>query len=379
MYQTQLLPGDPRANYFAHKEEIDQAMAGVLERGWYILGQEVSEFEREFASYLGVRHVVGVASGTDAIHLALRACGVRPGDGVLTVSHTAVATIAAVEMSGAIPVLVDVDKCSYTMDPERVEAAIDEFKGAIAFKAILPVHLYGHPAPMEALAEIARRRGLALIEDCAQAHGAAIRERKVGAWSDASAFSFYPTKNLGALGDGGAIATDDDAFAASVRLLREYGWRERYVSAFPGFNSRLDEIQAAILRVKLRYLEQENERRRQLAALYSKLLFDTGVVLPQEQVGVRHVYHQYVIRASKRDNLREALKRQGIGTGIHYAVPAHQQPAYKDRVLCGAGGLQHTERLCREIISLPMHPHLLDSQVDYISERITQFGQVSDA
>ena len=289
---------DPRANYLAHKDEIDAAIAAVLAGGRYILGEQVAAFEREFAAYLGAgstegaTHAIGVGSGTDALHLALRACGIGPGDRVFTVSHTAVATVAAIELAGATPVLVDIDPATFTMDPNRLEEAVRRDEGGNSsnvkrhssivtrHSAIIPVHLYGHPADMAAILEIARRYDLWVIEDCAQAHGATIDGQKTGTFGDIAAFSFYPTKNLGALGDGGAVVTSDPALAEQTRLLREYGWRERYVSAIPGLNSRLDELQAAILRVKLRYLDAENARRRALAAEYDRLLADSSVRTP---------------------------------------------------------------------------------------------------
>ncbi|MGH9855779.1 MAG: DegT/DnrJ/EryC1/StrS family aminotransferase, partial [Blastocatellia bacterium] len=246
-----ILQSDPKASYLAHKREIDEAIRQTLDSGWYILGQQTSAFEQEFAEYLGAKHCVGVANGTDALHLALRACGVGAGDVVITVSHTAVATVAAIEMAGASPLLVDIDQASFTINPEAVEDAIKSWRGEGEIKAIMPVHLYGHPADMQAITTIARRYDLKIVEDCAQAHGATIKGVKVGTFGDAAGFSFYPTKNLGALGDGGAVTTNDSETAERVRLLREYGWRERYVSDLPGFNSRLDELQSAILRVKL--------------------------------------------------------------------------------------------------------------------------------
>jgi dTDP-4-amino-4,6-dideoxygalactose transaminase len=344
-------PADPRAAYLSRKQEIDAAIAGVLARGSYILGDEVSAFEREFAAYLGVKHCVGVASGTDALHLALRACGIGPGDEVVTVSHTAVATVAAVEMSGATPVLADVD-ASYTLDPAALRAALTP-----RTRAVIPVHLYGLPADLDPLRTIAKERGLRLVEDCAQSHGALYKGLRTGACGDIAAFSFYPTKNLGALGDGGAIATNDGALAAQVRLLREYGWRTRYVSEIAGVNSRLDEIQAAILRVQLRHLEAGNTARKVLAALYDGALRGTSLILPQTPADRDHVYHQYVVRHPRRDALREQLKSQGIGTLIHYPLPVHLQPAYADRIRKPAA-LENSEQAASSVLSLPMFPEL---------------------
>jgi dTDP-4-amino-4,6-dideoxygalactose transaminase len=337
-------------------------------------------------------HAVGVGSGTDALHLALRACGVGPGDRVFTVSHTAVATVAAIELAGATPVLVDIDPATFTMDPHRLEEAVrtedegrktgDAGSAAPTVKrqtsvfrrrsAIIPVHLYGHPADMSAILEIARRYDLWVIEDCAQAHGATIDGRKTGTFGDIAAFSFYPTKNLGALGDGGAVVTSDPALAEQTRLLREYGWRERYVSALPGLNSRLDELQAAILRVKLRYLDAENARRRVLAAEYDRLLADSSVRTLATRPDVSHVFHQYVIRSARRDALQAYLRSQGIGTLIHYPAPVHAQPAYAERLSIGEG-LPHTEAAAREILSLPMFPELSDEQAAEVAKAINAF------
>ena len=340
-----ILPTDPKASYLAHKEEIDAAIARVLDSGWYILGREVAAFEQEFAAYVGVRFGIGVGSGTEALHLALRACGIGAGDEVITVSHTAVATVAAIELCGAAPVLLDIDLHTYTMDPNQIESAITERTGAI-----IPVHLYGHPADMESIVAIARRHGLRVIEDCAQSHGGVYKGHKMGAWGDIAAFSFYPTKNLGAIGDGGIVVTDDPELAERARLLREYGWCQRYISELPGLNSRLDELQAAILRVKLCYLDQENRRRQALSRLYDDGLSTTSLVLPQSAPGAHHVYHQYVVRSKQRDALREFLQTRGIGTLVHYPVPIHCQPAYQARIRC-AGSLVNTERAAEEILS----------------------------
>ncbi len=359
---------DPRANYLAHKTEIDDAIAQTLMGGRYILGEAVAAFEREFAAYLGVSHVIGVGSGTDALHLALRGCGIGPGSRVFTVSHTAVATVAAIELAGAQPVLVDVDPTTFTLDPQRLEDAIRMLPRTTAAgrDAVLPVHLYGHPADMAAILEIARRYELMVIEDCAQSHGATLAGRPTGAFGHIAAFSFYPTKNLAALGDGGAVATNDPALAERVRLLREYGWRERYISAIPGLNSRLDALQAAILGVKLRHLDAENDRRRDLARLYSELLAGSGLRLPVARGDVRHVYHQYVVRSPRRDALRAHLAAAGIGTLIHYPMPVHLQPAYAGRLPIPAP-LPHTEAIAREVVSLPMFPELSEAQVRQVA------------
>ena len=336
---------DPKANYLAHKAEINAAIQRVLDSGRYILDKEVAAFEAEFARFVGVAHAVGVANGTDALELALRAAGIGTSDEVITVSHTAVATVAAIEQSGATPVLVDIDSQSFTLNPDCLPSAITS-----RTKAIVPVHLYGHPASMSAIMEIAKKHELVVIEDCAQAHGAAIQGRKVGAWGHAAAFSFYPTKNLGAFGDGGAIVTNDKTHADRIRELRQYGWRKRHVSERPGTNSRLDELQAAVLRVKLHHLEAENQQRRILAAAYNDGLRRTPLKLPLVAEDCVHVYHQYVVRSGQRDKLRELLEKQGVGTQIHYPTPIHQQPAYRHlRTVCPV-----TIAIVGEILSLPM-------------------------
>lgn len=365
---------DPKAGYLAHQAEIDAAVHRVLESGWYILGSEVESFERAFAAYIGVRHAIGVGSGTDALELALRACGVGPGDLVFTVSHTAVATVAAIELVGATPVLLDIDPVTYTMDPECLEAAL-ACPPAGTPKAVIPVHLYGQPADMPAILESARRHGLYVIEDCAQSHGATLDGRKTGAFGEIAAFSFYPTKNLGALGDGGMVVTDDTALAERVRLLRQYGWRERYISDIPGGNSRLDELQAAILQVKLRHLDAENECRRRLSQIYNALLADTGFSLPEARPGATHVFHQYAICLSQRDALKTFLQQAGIGTHIHYPVPVHLQLAYHNR-LPRVASLLRTEQVARQVLSLPIYPQLTDGQARRVGECIVRFRNI---
>jgi dTDP-4-amino-4,6-dideoxygalactose transaminase len=370
-----ILPVNPAANYLAHQLEIDQAIRRVLDGGTYILGKEVAAFEQEFARYLGVQHAIGVASGTDALHIALRACGVGPGDAVLTVSHTAVATVVAIELAGAMPVLTDIDSATATLDVNRLEDVLKR-QGTRRIRAIIPVHLYGHPADMVAIMAIAERFGLKVIEDCAQSHGATIDGRKTGSWGHLAAFSFYPTKNLGALGDGGAVVTNDRHLAERARLLREYGWRERYVSDLPGLNTRLDEIQAAILRVKLLYLDAENARRWELARLYDTSLSGIPVMVPRSQRGVTHAYHQYVVRSNRRDELRAFLKANSIGTLIHYPIPVHLQPAYHGRVMLDKAGLEQTEAICGRILSLPMHPQLTNAQAQEVGDLITRWHRL---
>jgi dTDP-4-amino-4,6-dideoxygalactose transaminase len=362
---------DPKAGYLAHQAEIDSAIQRVLNSGWYILGPEVEAFEQEFAAYVGVGHAIGVASGTDALELSLRACDAGPGDLVFTVSHTAVATVAAIELAGATPVLVDIDPVTYTMDPNCLEATLAQPPTGIP-KAVIPVHLYGHPADMPTIMAIAKRHDLYVIEDCAQSHGATLDGRMTGAWGDIAAFSFYPTKNLGALGDGGMVVTNNPALGEWVRLLRQYGWRERNISDIPGGNSRLDELQAAVLRVKLQYLDKENMRRQSLAKTYNALLADIGLTLPEARSGVTHVYHQYVVRLPQRDDLRTTLRQAGIGTLIHYPVPVHLQPAYRGR-LPQVAPLPWTEQVSLQVLSLPMFPQLSDDMLQRVGERIINF------
>ena len=358
---------NPEAQYLSHKEDIDAAISRVLDSGWYILGDEVRGFESEFAAYVGARFGIGVGSGTEALHIALRTCGVGPGDEVITVSHTAVATVAAIELCGALPVLVDIEPDYFTMDPGKLEAAIGPHT-----KAIIPVHLCGQPADLAPILDIAHKQGLRVIEDCAQAHGAMYRGRRVGSWSDMGCFSFYPTKNLGAMGDGGMVVTDQPELAHRVRLLREYGWAERYVSHISGWNSRLDEVQAAILRVKLSHLDQDNAARGRIAATYRTELGECGLSLPLVREEATHVYHLYVVRASRRDALQQHLKDKGIAALVHYPVPVHLQPAYRGRSR-GNDDLSTTEQTAREVLSLPMYPELDESELQAVIRAIQAF------
>ncbi len=363
---------DPRAAYLAQKTEIDAAIMQVLKSGQYILGRAVEQFEREFAAYLGLAHGIGCASGTDALELALRACGIGEGHLVFTVSHTAVASVAAIERAGAKPVLVDIEPGGFAMDPAALDAALrDAPPGRPA--AILPVHLYGEPADLAAIGEIARAQGLRVIEDCAQSHGAVYRRRPAGSFGDIACFSFYPTKNLGALGDAGIVATADATLAEAAREIREYGWRERYVSARSGINTRLDPIQAAGLSVKLPRLRADNERRQAIAARYDKGLSGLPIGLPRRRADTSHVFHQYVIRGKDRDRLREHLRAGSIGTGIHYPVPVHLHPAYRSRVALGPTGLRNSEKAAGEILSLPIYPQLADDAVDRVIAEIRKF------
>jgi dTDP-4-amino-4,6-dideoxygalactose transaminase len=356
---------NPRAAYLAHKEEIDRAIAGVMDRGMYILGEEVARFEEELAAYIGASFAIGVGSGTDALELALRGCGIGEGDAVLTVSNTAVATVAAIQRTGAEAVFVDVDRQTFTIDCSRIEAALAAHRGK-PVRAIVPVHLYGQPAAMPDIMRIAAAHELRVIEDCAQAHGASVAGKRAGSFGDAAAFSFYPTKNLGALGDGGAVVTNDAAIAERVRAFRQYGWRDRYVSESRGWNSRLDELQAAVLRVKLRHLDNENRRRRAIAVVFNDALAGKGgLAAPIEASDRMHIYHQYVVRAQQRDRFRRFLNDRGVDTAVLYPVPIHLQPAYITNV-----SLAETELLAREIVSLPIYPHLTDDAVIQIRDSL---------
>ena len=361
-----LLPADPKASFLAHAEEIRTAIERVLVSGHYILGPEVDAFENEFTAYQGVGYTVAVANGTEAIELALRASGVKPGDLVATVANTVTATVSAIEQIGAKPVFVEIDPATMTLSPAALETALAQHSG---IKAVVPVHLYGQPADMLALLAVAGRRGVKVVEDCAQAHGATIGGRRVGTFGDSAAFSFYPTKNLGALGDGGAVFTRDEKLAAQVRRLRQYGWRERYISEIPGRNSRLDEIQAAILRVKLKYLDAENEARRDLAARYLVRLHGSILRLPNVVSGAKHVFHQFTVRTPKREALRAHLHERGIACGVLYPVPVHRQPAFADAALV----LPETERACAEVLCLPCHPAVTTADVDRVSDEILRW------
>lgn len=358
---------NPKAQYEAHAAEIKAAIERVLESGWYILGTEVKQFEAEFAAFLGLPHAIGVANGTDALVLALKAVGVEPGDEVLTVSHSAVATVAAIELAGAVPVFVDIDPVRRCMDPEAIAPLVTP-----RTKAIVPVHVYGQPADMERLMEVARASGLKVVEDCAQAHGARIGDRTVGTFGDAAAFSFYPTKNLGAIGDGGGVATADPGVAERVRWLREYGWKERYVSFLAGGNSRLDELQAAILRVKLPHLARDNSRRRAIAERYTAAL-PAGVKGPAQVPGTTPVVHLYVVETDDRTALQAHLKSQGIATAFHYPQAIHQQPAYQGRIR-GGDRLPNTEALYRRLLSLPMYPELSDDEVQRVCAALASWS-----
>jgi dTDP-4-amino-4,6-dideoxygalactose transaminase len=349
--------------------EINAAIQRVIKSGWYILGPEVEAFETEFANYCGVSHCVGVGNGLDALQLILRAMDIGPGDEVIVPAHTFIASWLAVSHIGATPIPVDISIKSYNLDPDLIEAAITS-----KTKAIMPVHLYGRPARMDVISDIAKKHGLKVVEDAAQAHGASFQGDRAGALGDAAAFSFYPGKNLGALGDGGAITTNDPVLADHLRSLRNYGSKEKYVHTAAGVNSRLDELQAAVLRVKLRQLDTWNQRRKIIAALYSAQLSDTDLILPSVEVGEESSWHLYVVRTSAREKIMTHLAAKGVGAMIHYPIPPYRQGAYKSS-LNDVGRFPISDSICDEILSLPMGPHLSDSQAGYVSDCLIEtFG-----
>ena len=367
---TDFIPvANPLAQTQAHLGEIREAIEDVLNSGWYVLGDFVTKFENEFAAYLGAQFCVGVASGTDALILALKAAGIQPGDEVITVSHSAVATVTAIEQVGAVPVFADIDPLTRCLDPSHIYNIVSDKS-----RAIIPVHIYGQPAPMENILAIARQHQLSVIEDCAQAHGAEIDGKKVGTFGDAAAFSFYPTKNLGALGDGGAVVTNSADIAQRIKELREYGWKDRYISACPGMNSRLDEIQAAVLGVKLPCLAADTVRRRYIADQYRISLENQPVTPPPHVDGTLHAMHLFVLESENRELFRNYLKDAGVGTALHYPMPIHKQPAYLGRIR-GSEHLACTENLYKKIVSLPMYPELTDQQVEKICTTLSKWDQ----
>jgi dTDP-4-amino-4,6-dideoxygalactose transaminase len=359
--------------YLAIHEELDAAISNVLHGGDFILGQEVSLFEKEFSHYCQTAFGAGVASGTDALTLALRACEIGPGHEVITSVHTAVATIAAIELTGARPVLVDIQADGFTIDTAKITTSITR-----RTRAIIPVHIYGAPAELAPILDIAGQHGLYVIEDCAQAHGALYHDKRVGAWGHLAAFSFYPTKNLGAFGDAGMVLTSDQGMFEKLTRLRQYGWQQRYVSDTKGINSRLDNLQAAILRVKLPYLDKWNDRRIQIARSYDECLSTCDVHTPATPPHSTHVYHQYVIRSKQRGLLQAHLMEQGIQTGIHYPVPIHLQPAYRDLGYV-QGEFPNAEAASREILSLPIYPELTDVEMQQVCTAIRQYHRVQSS
>ncbi len=358
---------DLRAQYLPLKDEIFEKTAQILDSMYLFLGENVQGFEVEFAQFCGARHGIGVSDGTSAISIILRALDIGPGDEVITVSHTFIATVEAILLVGARPVFVDVDPETYLMDTTQIEEKITPHT-----KAILPVHLYGQMADMDSISAIASRHGLKVVEDAAQAHGSEYKGSRAGSLGDAAAFSFYFSKNLGAYGEGGFITTNDDELARKVRMIRDHGSERKYYHDILGCNARLDEIQAAILRTKLPHLEKWNELRRQHAYLYKQLLKGTPVTTPSEHPHNQHVYHLYVIRAPQRDELQTWLKSKGVSSGIHYPVPTHLQNAIKSHGV-GVDDLPITERIVGEILSLPMYPELSAEQITYVADSIKAF------
>jgi len=357
---------NPLAQYKSHQEEILEAVKRVLESGNYILGPEVEAFEQSFAAYAGIDYAIGVNSGTDALILTLRALNIGSGDEVITVSHTALATIAAIIASGATPVLVDIEPDYYTLNPQGFRRAITS-----KTRAVVPVHLYGQPADMDAIMDIARQHDLFVIEDCAQATGAIYKSKRVGSIGDAGCFSFYPTKNLGAIGDGGMVITRKSELAGRIRRLRQYGWNNHKETEEPGLNSRLDEIQAAILNVKLKNLDKGNARRRDIAQIYNKELAGLPVTLPVERQDTTHVYHLYVVACKKRDQLKKQLAENKIFAGIHYPSPVHLHGGYGGKIISSSGQLINTETIQAEILSLPIYPELTRVEIESVLETIS--------
>jgi len=358
---------DLRSAYLELREELDGAWRRAMDSGWYILGREVEAFEREFAAYCGARYCVGVGNGLDALTLALRGYGIGAGDEVIVPSNTYIATWLAVNQAGARPVPVEPDAATCNLDPRLVERAISP-----RTRAIIAVHLYGLPADMAPIVEIGRACGIKVIEDAAQSHGARYKGRRAGALGDAAGFSFYPSKNLGAFGDGGAVVTDDARLAERVAALRNYGSKKRYEHDLPGCNSRLDEVQAALLRVRLSRLDEWNARRRAVAKLYGSLLSKLPLTLPRETADAEHAWHLYVVRTVERDALQRHLESRGVGTLIHYPVPPHLQPAYRD-LAKNEGAFPISEAIHREVLSLPIGPHHSEEAARHVAGSIVEF------
>lgn len=357
---------DLKAQYLSIKDEISTAISHVLETTQFVLGEEVAAFEKEFAAYCDADYGIAVNTGTSALHLALLAAGIGPGDEVITVPFTFIATVAAICYTGATPVFVDIDPASYTIDVSKIEAAITE-----KTKAILPVHLYGQPADMEPIVEIARRHGLTVIEDAAQAHRAEYKGQRVGSIGDLGCFSFYPGKNLGAYGEGGMVVTNNPQHNRTLRMLRDWGQEQRYHHVLKGYNYRMEGLQGAILRVKLRYLDKWTDARRTHAAQYNQLLANAGVQTPQVMSYSYHAYHVYVVRSPQRNLLQQSLYEQGIQSGIHYPIPVHLQPAYND-LGYKAGDFPVTELAANEVLSLPMYAELAQADVETICSAVRQ-------
>lgn len=363
LFDRKIFFSNPVEQFAAHRAEIMAAIERICEKGPHILGPAVEKFEKEFALWNGTNHAIGVASGTDALVLAMKAFGIGAGDEVITVSHTALATVAAIVMAGAKPVLVDVTAKTCTMDPGQLQAALTP-----KTKAIIPVHLYGFPCAMTEIMAFAKAHNLIVIEDCAQAHGAMVGGKRVGTIGHAGCFSFYPTKNLGAIGDGGAVITPDAAIAENIRQMRQYGWDSQRIAHRTGALSRLDSLQASILSVKLNYLDEMNEKRRALAAIYNKYINWKKFGRPEAQPGITPVYHLYVVTSDRRDDIRQAFLKENVDLGIHYAHPAHINPGYTGLVGIPPGGLTVTEHLSQSVLSLPMYPEFSPQEAQKIAE-----------
>jgi dTDP-4-amino-4,6-dideoxygalactose transaminase len=358
---------DLKAQYHSIKGEIDAAIQNILETSQFVLGKEVAAFEEEFATYSQVSHAAGVNSGTSALHLALLAVGIGPGDEVIAPTFTFVATVAAIHYTGARPVFVDIDPRSFTIDPQLIEQAITKNT-----KAIMPVHLYGQMADMDPILDIARRHGLLVIEDAAQAHGAEYKGHRAGSMGDLGCFSFYPGKNLGAYGEGGMVVTNNPEYLRTVRMLRDWGAERKYEHVLKGYNYRLEGMQGAILRVKLRHLENWTGARRAHAALYNQLFAGSNIPTPDEMAYARHVYHIYAIRASQRAALQQELNKQGVQNGIHYPAPVHLLPAYSD-LGYKQGDFPHSEKAANEVLSLPMYAEMSDDQINEVVRAVRAF------
>lgn len=362
--------GNLKLNYLQNKTAIDQAIVEVLERGWFILGEAGRQFEEAFAGYCGASFGIGVGSGTEALHLALLASGVKPGDEVITVANTCVPTLSAISFAGAVPVLVDINPETYTMDPEAIEDRITS-----RTKVILPVHLYGQCADMDPICAIAHRHGLKVVEDCAQAHGARYLGRVAGTMGEAGCYSFYPSKNLGAYGDAGMVVTQSEDIRDIVKMARNYGEKRRYYHSIKGFNSRMDEMQAAILLARLPHLDEANERRRYIASRYNEAFEDLHILSrPLEAANRHHVYHLYVVQVPHRDDFQDHLRKKGVGTLIHYPIPIHRQESYAE---CRGQGiyLMRTDEQAEKIASLPLYPEMTDEQVDRVISAVVEWAR----
>jgi len=359
---------DLKRQYHALKNEIDAAVSDVLESTHFILGPNVGKLEEEIAGYHGLPYAIGVANGTDALLLALRACGIKAGDEVITTPFTFIATAEVIALIGAVPVFADICPDTFNIDCSRIEEKITS-----KTKAIIPVHLFGHPAEMDTIMKIARRHNLKVIEDCAQAFGALYKGKKAGTFGDAGCFSFFPSKNLAGYGDGGMVITKDEQIARQVKMLRNHGSEKRYYHDMVGYNSRLDEIQAAIIRVKLKRIDEHNEARRRNAAAYCAAIKNKEVTLPVEQADCSHVYHQFTIRAKKRDELAAALARKNISSAVYYPVPLHRQKAFLDLYRL-KGNFPQAEKSAAEVLSLPMFPELKQDEIKIIADALNHFS-----